>query len=247
VSLRDDFAPVRVTVRLAVHLAAAAIVASAILAPFEATPVALARVALATIAIAWGMNLYNFMDGSDGLAATMTVCGFSAYAIAFRMHGDPWVACAAVVAGAVAFLAVNRPAASLFMGDVGAVPLGFLAAAAGLAGIVRGAWPPWFPLLAFLPFALDATATLARRVLRGERVAQAHRTHYYQRLLRMGFGHAGTLAVYAVLMAACAGAAVACLAFVPSAGYWVLAASVAVHAALFATIDYHWARTAETR
>ena len=98
------------------------------------------------------------------------------------------------------FLAFNVPPARMFMGDVGAVPLGFPAAALGALGIALGRWPAWFPVLVFLPFVADATVTLARRALAGERVFEAHRGHYYQRLWQLGAGHRGTLAVYAALM-----------------------------------------------
>ena len=87
------------------------------------------------------------------------------------------------------------------MGDIGAVPLGFLAALLGLAGWGAGTWPAWFPLLVFLPFVADASVTLAARAWRRERVWEAHRSHHYQRLHQLGAGHRGTLLVYGVLMA----------------------------------------------
>ena len=98
------------------------------------------------------------MDGSDGLAATMGVCGFAAYGgrrAAGRRPGD--APTSALAAATLPFLAVNLPPARMFMGDVGAVPLGFLAAAFGLAGWRAGTWPAWFPLLVFLPFIADAS------------------------------------------------------------------------------------------
>ncbi len=113
----------------------------------------------------WSLNLYNFMDGNDGLAALMTVIGFASYgvvslhaAIARRL---PW----ALAAATLPVLVVNWPPARIFLGDVGAVPLGFLAAALGIGGMIDGAWPVWFPVLVFLPFVADATVTLARRAL----------------------------------------------------------------------------------
>ena len=99
----------------------------------------------------------------------------------------------------------------MFMGDVGAVPLGLLAAALGGAGVAAGHWAPWFPLLVFLPFLADATATLALRAWRRERVWEAHRSHFYQRLHLAGAGHRGTLALYAADMLACALLALACV------------------------------------
>ncbi len=247
VSLADDCSHVGVGARLAVHVASAVVLAVAIVGGRQDGVTGVAAIAGATLLIAWGMNLYNFMDGSDGLAATMAIAGFGAYAAGLATAGEPWLACAALAVGAAAFLAANRPPASLFLGDVGAVPLGMLAAAVGLAGTVRGTWPAWFPLLAFLPFVLDASVTLARRLLKGERIAQAHRSHYYQRLLQLGFGHAGTLAVYGALMVSGAVAAVGCLRYAQEAGPWALALFCATHAVLFATIDYHWAKRAESR
>jgi UDP-N-acetylmuramyl pentapeptide phosphotransferase/UDP-N-acetylglucosamine-1-phosphate transferase len=99
--------------------------------------------------------------------------------------------CAGVAAAAAGFLCFNFHPARIFMGDVGSVPLGFTAGALGLVGWRSGAWPLWFPLLVFAPFILDATVTLLRRALRGEKVWQAHRSHYYQRMVQMGLGHRG--------------------------------------------------------
>jgi UDP-N-acetylmuramyl pentapeptide phosphotransferase/UDP-N-acetylglucosamine-1-phosphate transferase len=69
------------------------------------------------------------------------------------------------------------------------VPLGFLAAAFGLSGWEAGLWAWWFPAVVFAPFVADATVTLIRRALRGEKVWQAHRSHYYQRQVLMGWSH----------------------------------------------------------
>jgi UDP-N-acetylmuramyl pentapeptide phosphotransferase/UDP-N-acetylglucosamine-1-phosphate transferase len=190
----------------------------------------------------WSLNLYNFMDGSDGLAAAMAIVGFGAYAVAEIAGGAPGTLPLAVAAAVLPFLAVNAPPARMFMGDVGAVPLGFLAATIGLDGFQAGRWPAWFPVLVFLPFIADATTTLVRRLWRRERVWEAHRSHYYQRLHRLGAGHRGTLGVYAALGAATAGSAVLTLSVAPDLGPAVLAAWIAVFAAFFAAIDYHWAR-----
>jgi UDP-N-acetylmuramyl pentapeptide phosphotransferase/UDP-N-acetylglucosamine-1-phosphate transferase len=232
VSYADDLRGLRAAQRFAVHAAAAALVAWL---AFGATGAAVA----VTLAIAWGANLYNFMDGSDGLAGTMAVTGFGAYALAAAHAGAPWGAPAAVAVATLPFLAANRPPASVFMGDVGAVPLGFAAAALGAAGVAMQTWPAWFPLLVFLPFVADATVTLGARALRGERLWEAHRSHFYQRLNLAGAGHRGTLGTYAAAMLACAALALACLAWRPQAGWTALAAAVLGHAGLFAAIDYH--------
>ncbi|BBP05734.1 glycosyl transferase [Sulfuriferula plumbiphila] len=157
---------------------------------------------LAVAAIVWMTNLYNFMDGSDGLAGGMALFGFGFFAIAAATHGQSELALATltVAAAALGFLAFNLPPARVFMGDTGSISLGFLAAGLGMLGAVHDAWPAWFPVLVFLPFIADATATLLRRGWRGEKVWHAHKEHYYQRLIRMGWSHRQTaLAEYAVM------------------------------------------------
>jgi UDP-N-acetylmuramyl pentapeptide phosphotransferase/UDP-N-acetylglucosamine-1-phosphate transferase len=237
VSFADDARGVPVGARLVVHLGAAATLAWLV---FGSAPEA----ALAAFAIAWGANLYNFMDGSDGLAGTMTVAGFGAYAVVALASGAPWATYAAIAVATLPFLHANRPPARMFMGDVGAVPIGLLAAGFGAAGVQAGAWPAWFPLLAFLPFLADATVTLGLRALRGERVWEAHRSHFYQRLVLTGAGHRGTLAVYAALMLACAALAVVCALLRPDAGWAALAVASAGHAGLFGAIVYHGRKNA---
>ena len=117
------------------------------------------------VAIVWMANLYNFMDGSDGLSGAMTVVGFGAYAIAAYWAGSGRAPALLALAAAVApFLLVNWPPARIFLGDVGAVPLGFLAGVFGIEGWREGWWPAWFPFLVFLPFIADASVTLVRRL-----------------------------------------------------------------------------------
>ncbi len=261
VSAQDDRGGVAVGTRFAVHAGAAAWTA-AWLAHGEVfsggTAMTMLYVAGCALALAWSANLFNFMDGSDGLAAAMGIIGFGAYGLAAILGAPATGAVAderasaagaapallALAAAIVPFLAVNRPRASMFLGDAGAVPMGFLAAAFGIEGVASGRWPSWFPPLVFLPFVADATLTLLRRVGRGERPWEAHRSHYYQRLHRLGAGHAGTLAAYAAAMLGTAGSALACLAFAPAAGPWALALCCVVVIMLFAAIDYHWRKYA---
>lgn len=87
------------------------------------------------------------------------------------------------------------------MGDAGSTLFGFLAACLGLVGWQLGIWTLWFPGLVFSPFIVDATVTLLRRLLRGEKIWRPHREHYYQRLVLSGWGHRRTvLAEYAVMV-----------------------------------------------
>jgi UDP-GlcNAc:undecaprenyl-phosphate GlcNAc-1-phosphate transferase len=241
VSLRDDFRSVPVVPRLLAHAFAGLWFAAWLVADAHAGWLAGAGAAVAIVAIVgWALNLYNFMDGSDGLAALMAVIGFTAYGVAAQHAGSPPVLFYALACATLPVLLVNWPPARIFIGDVGAVPLGFLAAAFGVAGVLDGTWAWWFPTLVFLPFIADATVTLGRRALRREPVWEAHKTHYYQRLLQLGGGHRGTLAVYGALMAGTASTAVVCAVFAPRLGAEALAAWCAVCAILFAAIDYHW-------
>jgi UDP-GlcNAc:undecaprenyl-phosphate/decaprenyl-phosphate GlcNAc-1-phosphate transferase len=194
----------------------------------------------AAFVIAGSANLFNFMDGSDGIAASMALCGFGAYGAAATLAGAPAVAYWALAAATVPFLIRNLPPAKTFMGDGGSVPLGFAAAVFGIAGTRSGTWPVWFPLLVFLPFVADTVVTLARRIARGENLFEAHKTHYYQRIHRMGAGHAGTLLFYGVLMAGTSVSAFFTLATEPSSGWCVLGAWSVAIGVLFAGIDYHW-------
>jgi UDP-N-acetylmuramyl pentapeptide phosphotransferase/UDP-N-acetylglucosamine-1-phosphate transferase len=243
VSIADDWRGVRPALRLAVHGAAALAVGAALLRQ-DAAPIASLRsfVAIAMIAllIVWSANLYNFMDGNDGLAGLMAIVGFGAYGVAAMKvdaAADPYFALAAA---SVPFLALNLPPARTFMGDGGSVPLGFLAAAFGLAGVRAGTWPSWFPLLVFLPFVADATVTVIRRIARRDHLFVAHKTHYYQRVHRLGAGHSGTLLLYGVLMVGTAASALCALAAEPVVGWAVLGGWAAAIGALFAGIDHLW-------
>ena len=203
ISLWDDVRGLPVKWRLLAHVAGAA--GFVHLTGFAGWAGAL----LAIPAIIWMTNLYNFMDGSDGLAGGMALFGFGGYGTLAWLGGDTTfaLACFAISGAAGAFLVFNFHPARIFMGDAGSIPLGFLAAALGILGWQRGLWPLWVPLLVFSPFIVDASVTLAKRLLRGEKIWQAHREHYYQRLVQMGWGHRRTaLAEYALMAVAGASA-----------------------------------------
>ncbi len=157
---------------------------------------------LFTIGIIWMSNLYNFMDGSDGLAGGMAFIGFGFYGLAALLAGSSEYAIInfSISAAALAFLIHNFFPARIFMGDAGAVPLGFLAAGLGLLGWMDGLWSMWLPLLVFSPFIADSTATLIKRCLRREKFWLAHCEHYYQRAVQSGLGHRNTALCGYVLM-----------------------------------------------
>jgi UDP-N-acetylmuramyl pentapeptide phosphotransferase/UDP-N-acetylglucosamine-1-phosphate transferase len=197
-SIADDVRGLSVRVRITAHLISAFCVVWG--EGLFADDFILA--AFAVLSIVWMINLYNFMDGSDGLAGGMTLFGFSGYGIASLMGGDEVLAmsCFTVGAAALGFLYFNFFPAKVFMGDAGSITMGFLASAIGVVGWHRGLWPIWFPVMLFSPFVVDATVTLLKRARRGERVWQAHREHYYQRLVQLGVGHRNTALLEYCLM-----------------------------------------------
>lgn len=198
ISLLDDFRGLSPLTRLPLHLVAAALVTRSCL-PDATWPVQV----LTTLSTAWMINLYNFMDGSDGLAGGQAVFGFGTLGLAAWLGNDFGLACAcAAIAGAAAgFLMFNLPPARIFLGDAGSTSLGLLAGAIGVLGVARNLWSPAFPILAFFPFIFDASATLFDRLYRRQRIWQAHREHVYQRLNLGGWGHRKTALAYFVWMA----------------------------------------------
>ena len=204
---------------------------------------------LAVLAVAWMTNLYNFMDGSNGLAGGMALFGFGFYALAAASSGSPAFALAAacIAAAAAGFLVFNFDPAKIFMGDAGSIPLGFLAAAMGLLGWHLRLWPALFPLLVFSPFIVDASVTLARRLLRGEKVWHAHRDHYYQRLIRMGLGHRRTALMEYILMAACGLAGLSLLDADSATQALAAAGGAVVYGVLMAMVDRAWGRLGQGR
>ncbi len=202
VSFLDDWLTINLGYRIAVHFFAAYLIIREGLAleslalpgvvwPFP-EPVA---TAFSLLFVVWMVNLYNFMDGMDGFAAGMAVMGFGSFALLGWFAGDTrFMALNLIVAAAAGgFLVFNFPPAKIFMGDLGSSLLGFLAAAFALWAERDGLFPLWVSVLIFSPFIVDATITLLSRILRREKFWQAHKTHYYQRLVQLGWGHKRTV------------------------------------------------------
>jgi len=156
--------------------------------------------------VVWLINLYNFMDGMDGFAAGMAIIGFSCFALLGWQAQHPLFMNAnlIIVSAVIGFIIFNFPPAKIFMGDTGSSTLGFFAAAFTLWASADEIFPIWIALLVFSPFFVDASVTLLRRLLSGERVWEAHRSHYYQRLVQMGWGHRKTVLYSYALMLMCA-------------------------------------------
>ena len=149
-------------------------------------------VLLAAFALLWTINLFNFMDGIDGIAAIQTLlacCGAATLVWLTSRDGEYILFCLLLAAAHGGFLVWNYPPARLFMGDAGSVPTGFLLASLAILGAVQGQLNPlcWLVLLAV--FITDATWTLLWRVGTGQAFTQPHRLHAYQRLSRHWRSH----------------------------------------------------------
>jgi Fuc2NAc and GlcNAc transferase len=208
VGLFDDRSPLPARIRFVVHLAAAVAVIAVIgevplgrIAPEGTLEIWIGRI-LGVITIVWTTNLFNFMDGIDGIAGSEAVFVAAAgAALNWYVGGDRELSMVLLcLAGAsLGFLAWNWPPARIFMGDVGSGFLGFTLAAVGLMANRQGsiAIAVW-PILGGV-FLVDATVTLIRRASRGDRWFEAHRMHAYQHLARRWNSHRGaTLVVIAI-------------------------------------------------
>jgi len=110
---------------------------------------------------------------------------------------------ACLVAGVSGFWVFNFPPAKIFMGDLGSSILGFSFAVVSLWGVKAGIFSIWIPCIVFSPFIIDATYTVIKRAVSGERFWEAHKTHFYQRLVEAGYGHKKVVMAEYLLMAVC--------------------------------------------
>jgi UDP-GlcNAc:undecaprenyl-phosphate/decaprenyl-phosphate GlcNAc-1-phosphate transferase len=210
ISFVDDIMGLPIVGRLVTHLVTASgFVFFALLS--RTNGLSIIMIVMTIVAIVWMINLYNFMDGMDGLAGGMAVFGFGFLAIAASISGNSPLALinASIVGAAAAFLFFNFHPAQVFLGDAGSTAFGFLAAGISLIGWRAEVWSLWVPILVFAPFIVDATLTLFKRILRGEKFWQAHRSHCYQRLVLSGWGQRRTVMAEYVLMILCGIAALA--------------------------------------
>ena len=205
----DDFSDVQARYRLLVQaLAAALLIASGLSLKSFTYPggvVSLPEIiggVFSLLFIVWMVNLYNFMDGMDGLAGSMAFIGFGVLAFFGWMAGNElfFVLNGVVAIASLGFLLWNRPPARIFLGDAGSYGLGFMASAMLLWGELSEIFPFWIGMLVFSPFIIDATVTLVARLLRGQKIWEAHREHGYQILVQAGLGHGKTLVFYLLIM-----------------------------------------------
>lgn len=144
------------------------------------------------LVLAWLINVFNFMDGIDGLAASQAafMAGAAAWLVAQGAGvGDSALLLGGLAAAALGFLVLNWPPARIFMGDTGSQPLGLLLGAAAAVTVARGELSLTVWAILWASFLADATLTLAHRAWRRRPLSQAHRDHAYQRLARRCGAH----------------------------------------------------------
>ena len=206
IGFADDRFDLSSKIRIVVHfivVGALLLVGSelpAIVTPLGSLPQGLLY-AMVLVAGVWWINLFNFMDGIDGLAAGEAVCLFVGLVFLISLSGGagetrvmPWLI--AIAAASAGFLVLNWPPAKIFMGDAGSNYLAVIFLALGLEEISAGRLSYAAMIILVACFVADATITLVRRALAGERWFAAHRLHGYQKLSRRWRGHRPATLLY---------------------------------------------------
>lgn len=166
-------------------------------------------------------NFYNFLDGIDGFAGWQGVVAGVTLGWAYWPAAEGWLAFS-LAGGCVGFLIHNWHPAKIFMGDAGSATLGFLFAAIPISAGRQGGFDAsagiWLSALALWFFLADGAFTIIRRLLRRERIWEAHRSHLYQRLVQAGWSHARVTS--SVGTGSAIVAALAAWAYASGSGYW---------------------------
>ena len=226
ISWIDDLKSLGRSIRLAVHGIAAAL-AVALIGPFKEVALPF----LGTLEFGWtgyavtflwivGLtNVYNFMDGIDGIATAQAVVAALGWSIlGWLEQSEALTLCGlSLCFGSLGFMIHNWPPARIFMGDTGSAFLGYSFAVIPLLFVggdpSSGNRAEVVPLVAVAfvwPFLFDSGITLLRRLIRGENVLKAHRSHFYQRLVISGYSHRTVSLLYAAF-AVLAATAVPCI------------------------------------
>jgi UDP-N-acetylmuramyl pentapeptide phosphotransferase/UDP-N-acetylglucosamine-1-phosphate transferase len=196
----DDFKVISVKLRLLVIIAVSMFVLYVFFAPFRMNYLLLGFYLLGLV---WWMNLYNFMDGADGMATLHALVAMLGYVLAYGWFAseasDVLIYMLLFSGGLLAFLVFNFPVASMFMGDAGSLSVAFVLACFALYGLANNIFDETLVISFHLLFIVDATLTLLTRIRFKQRLSQAHRLHLYQCLIAAGRGHALVSFYYAMV------------------------------------------------
>jgi len=157
------------------------------------------------LGLVWMANLYNFMDGMDGLAGSQSVIAALTLSFWFYISGDSTLACICLViaASSYGFVLRNWSPAQVFMGDVGSITLGAVFGSLIIIGVSRYGISVLSFVSLFAVFIVDATVTIMLRASRGEKIWLPHRQHFYQRLANAGYDHSSIVIAAVCLMIIC--------------------------------------------
>jgi UDP-N-acetylmuramyl pentapeptide phosphotransferase/UDP-N-acetylglucosamine-1-phosphate transferase len=235
----DDIRPIPVIPRLVLQAVAASLVLP--FGDFQFAPMLplwLERTLLLLAAL-WFVNLVNFMDGLDWMSVAEIVPITAAIIVVgpFQSPTSPTFVAAALCGAMLGFAPFNRPVATVFLGDVGSLPIGLLLGWC----LLQVAEAHHFAAALLLPlyYLADATVTLLRRMLRGEPFWVAHRSHFYQRATDNGFTVLQVVGEVFALNLFLAAMAITSIAMRSSA---VDAALLALGAAAVAFVLFHFSR-----
>lgn len=197
VSYIDDYFDISRMTRFVVHVLASAI-AIFIIYGFELREAFIPNMLIIGTLVffsSWSINLFNFMDGLDGFAAVQALFIFVVTGLLLYYENDDDLAYLSLLLAfsVLGFLVWNWPKAKIFMGDVGSTSLGLLIVIFSCSAYKRDTLSPLIYLILYLPFVFDATITMLRRMLNGEKWYHAHKSHAYQRLHAAGWSHQGVL------------------------------------------------------
>ncbi len=224
ISFIDDIYNLKISLRIVMHI----IVTTTFMLIFEHDLGFVVALVVGTYLV-WHTNLYNFMDGIDGLAGAMSLVGFGTLGgmALYQEYYSLAVLALALATAVIPFLIFNFSPAKIFMGDSGSIAIGFLSGALGVYGWLEGAWSLFFPLVLFSPFLTDASFTIFKRILQKKNIFLPHKAHYYQRIVRHGYSVKTVWLGFFLVMLLCAFLAV-------SIESLVLSAQISIFASLMA-------------
>jgi len=208
ISLLDDLYTIRNTIRFFVHGIVAVMIIFGIgyideisLISSNSIQLGYAGIFLTFIFIAGLINAYNFMDGIDGIAGVQAIIAGIGWAIIGYIYSEPLLLLPGILtaAGSIGFLFYNWHPAKIFMGDVGSAFLGYSFAAVSVVAVQRDPVLLYAGILLVWPFIFDTFYTLCKRLVRGENIFEAHRSHLYQRLVIAGWSHKTVTILYGLL------------------------------------------------
>jgi UDP-N-acetylmuramyl pentapeptide phosphotransferase/UDP-N-acetylglucosamine-1-phosphate transferase len=194
----DDFKPIPTFLRLIVIIFISAFLLYKF---FNFESFSLLLLSIYLLGLIWWLNLYNFMDGADGMAILHAIAAILGYIIVFSMSIQSYDFAVfpymfLLLMCLMAFLLFNYPIAKIFMGDSGSLAVAFCLAIAALYGISKGLFDEVLVISFHLVFIIDTTLTLMTRLKFKHKLTQAHNLHYFQSLIASGKSHTMVSTLY---------------------------------------------------